>query len=698
MSDKIKNIQDNLLPAIFNARQNRNWKALIEAIGQNDESVAFLIEQVKNEVFLKTSSGIYLERNGSNFGVPKPEGVAISDEKYREYVPIMSYYPKQIASTIGKLLQLFFSEEYTNAYIETLNSAPYNLSDGYDLSYVVDNYKQEHVIFESNDFLDITNATAEEVVAVINRSVKHSFANVIEDNINKGNKYIRIYTNTIGREGFIEINGGVSNIFMHFEGFNVNAGNGTDTEWNITKVGDLMKYKYIGNMTPDLYKVEAGDLIASIIPGNMGCFEIERVDLGDQSVFFRNPFGTAIVSYTQSSSNEVKFIKPYRSNVYKRLTRALMWEINPNEFKIEIPTSPSIMNKKLQGAIHLNGMASKVDNIPSNTTLELNNIDGWENTGTFTAEWVVKIPNQYVTATGSVEEDPTLTKTKRSFKETIYSYNGIIGNILQNISPNLPDESKSLNYAIVSGVRSSYSVTLELSSPPNDISIGDQICVAGSGALDGTFTVSNILTTPDRILYTDYRANDSTTSGYVLMDVPGLDASGHIIYQRSASSVDTFLGAYIYDTTYPYTLRSEEDSLQLSVGLGEKTKIIKTSGLGSLPNNEGYLVFEYGTDKEEGPVKYFYISGDTIFIDSTYEFQHSHGVGAIINLCQFETQKIRSNDYATYITDPSVAVLAFINAVKELKAAGIGSEFIIRHPNQYYEGYNIYEKLFYSTL
>ncbi len=691
--NKITNIQDNLLPSFFNARQNTNWKALVEAIGQNDDNVALLIQQVKNEIFAKTADGIYLDRVGNNTGVIRPKDVGMQDDDYREYIPIMSYMPKQIKKTINELIKIYFSEECTNAYIDSTMPSPYNLDDGYTLKYKLDNQNEELIEFKTDDFVNIHAATADEIVSIINRTSRYAFANTIYDNINRV-EYVRIYTKTTGREGFIELTGGTSDIFLKFEGFNTYSGNGNDTQWFIDKVGNLMQFKYIGGTNPRIDKLEEGDIVLSLISNNDGSFIVESIDLSDQSIYFRNNFGYAPAGgyfYTQSSSDELKFAKPYRSNVYKRLSRALLWEISPNEFKIEIPSMPSIVKRELQGATHMNGLIARVTSVVSSTELTIDDITGWETSGTIDIEFIKKYPNQYINNSGVLSTDPLDIRTKSIYKKTKYGYNGIVGNTLQNITPALPSLYTEDDYTI-SAISRAGNITTVIFTTPHTIPNNSYILVTGvpgGGNFNGTFLVTSVGV--NSVTYLNYGINAVAASGTVLYENVGIADSGHIVYQLSLpDSTESFLGAYIYDPRHPYMVRGESDTLNNIIKAGDKKVFISILGTGNLPNSEGYLIVDHGLSTEEGPVKYTTISNTTVFIDSTYQFKYTHGVGSVLNLCDNNMQVVGNTSYAAYITDPSVAIARFKEAVLEIKAAGIGVDWIINYPNLYYAGYDIF--------
>ena len=59
------NIHDQM-PAIFNTRENPTWKALIDAIGQTDQDTLDLIENVREQFFVKTAARPYIDRLGAS--------------------------------------------------------------------------------------------------------------------------------------------------------------------------------------------------------------------------------------------------------------------------------------------------------------------------------------------------------------------------------------------------------------------------------------------------------------------------------------------------------------------------------------------------------------------------------------------------------------------------------------------------------
>jgi hypothetical protein len=168
----------------------------------------------------------------------------------------------------------------------------------------------------------------------------------------------------------LRISGGRANIALRFNGFIDNAGNGINTQWSISKVGDQTIFAYIGGTNPNLNTVQAGDIIIINLPGNEGSFVIKEVNLINNSVTFINLFST-IGTFTNLTANDVKFIRPNKYVAYTNAKRAMTWETVPGEITVEMPTSPPVVKRSLKGSSHINGVFSQMTNRNSNTSLDV---------------------------------------------------------------------------------------------------------------------------------------------------------------------------------------------------------------------------------------------------------------------------------------------------------------------------------------
>lgn len=418
--NKTDQIHD-LLPKHFNSKGNTNWKALIDALGEQDQDTANLVAEVRKQFFVKTASRPYLDRLAQNNKISRPRLVGMDDSSFRQYIPVLSYQPKQVKLIIDQLLDIFFFKESTTAFITTSRFQPFSLEDGWELEILVDEQFTDRVVFKASDFTDINNAAANEIVAAINRQTKYSYATAYYDSITK-NTFIRMFTNTVGSKGSLRLLGGRSNISLRFNGFIETAGNGSNTEWTVSKIGDEVTFKNTGGANPGVDQLREGDVAIIDLPGNFGSFVITSVDLVDNSFKFKSLFATVGI-FTNSSANDVKFIRPHKAVAYLNPRRAITWETSPGEITVEMPTSPPVVKRSLKGSTHLNGQFSQMINRVSDTSLTVEEAYLFPESGSFWLERVDAITSRILTPT----ENEVVVKTTNSrlhFQNDRYSYTG----------------------------------------------------------------------------------------------------------------------------------------------------------------------------------------------------------------------------------------------------------------------------------
>jgi hypothetical protein len=385
-----------LLPKHLGSRQNTNWKALVEALGQSDQQTADLVAEVRKQFFIKTASRPYLDRLAANSKIARPRLVGMDDQSFRQYIPVLSYQPKQVKLIIDQLLDIFFFKESTTAFITSDSFSPFSLKNGWELDFLVDEQYRERINFKPSDFTNIASANAEEIVSAINRQAKYCYATSYYDSITQ-NTFIRIFTNTVGSKGSLRVLGGRANVALRFDGFIFTAGNGSSTEWTVTKVGDEVTFQNTGGANAGIDQLETGNIVIIDIPGNQGSFEIIDVDLVNSSIKFKNLFGTPGV-FTQTSSDETKFIENKKFVAYLNPRRAMTWETSPGEITVEMPTSPPVVKRSLQGSIHVNGTFSQMTNRDSDTSLTVSDAFAFPESGSFYLEQVNEIVTRILTS------------------------------------------------------------------------------------------------------------------------------------------------------------------------------------------------------------------------------------------------------------------------------------------------------------
>lgn len=397
-----------LLPKHLGSRQNTNWKALAEALGQSDQQTADLVAEVRKQFFVKTASRPYLDRLAANSKIARPRLVGMDDPSFRQYIPVLSYQPKQVKLIIDQLLDIFFFKESTTAFITSDNFSPFSLKDTWELDILVDEQYRERITFKTSDFTDISAASADEIVSAINRQAKYCYATSYYDSITQ-NTFIRMFTNTVGSKGSLRILGGRANVALRFDGFISTAGNGSSTEWTVTKVGDEVTFQNTGGANAGVDQLKTGDIAIIDIPGNKGSFEIIDVDLVNSSIKFKNLFGTPGV-FTQTSADDTKFIENKKFVAYLNPRRAMTWETSPGEITVEMPTSPPVVKRSLQGSIHVNGTFSQMTNRDSDTSLTVSDAFAFPESGSFYLEQV----NEIVTRILTTSENQIISKKQNT--------------------------------------------------------------------------------------------------------------------------------------------------------------------------------------------------------------------------------------------------------------------------------------------
>jgi hypothetical protein len=479
---KIDRIHD-LLPRHLNSRQNTNWKGLIDAIGQQDQDTADLIVEVRKQLFVKTASRPYIDRLAANNKISRPRLVGMDDSSFRDYIPVLSYRPKQVKLIIDQLLDIFFFKESTTAFITSQTSAPFALQNGWELEYTVDENNSERIQFNSSDFTSIGAAGAAEVVSAINRQAKYSYATTYYDSVTK-NSYIRLFTKTVGSKGSLRILGGRGNIALEFNGFLTNAGNGANTQWSVSKVGDLTTLQYVGGASPGFDQLQVGDIVVSNLSGNAGSFTISNIDLTNSFIQYTNLFAT-VGSFTQTSVTDTKYIRPKKYVAYTNSRRAMTWETSPGEITVEMPTSPPVVKRSLKGSAHMNGTFGKMLNRDSDTSLTVDDASTFPNGGSFWLETVNEIQSRYLTPT---ENTLISNKFNGRLEGTPTKYTFTDRTVLVTTGDIQAGSAQILNLASTAGVAQGQSVIM--AGVPGytvvDSVVGNTINISQAATLTGT--------------------------------------------------------------------------------------------------------------------------------------------------------------------------------------------------------------------
>lgn len=87
---------------------NPNIRALLTAWAEGDDDVIAQISAAKDQLFVQTALSSFLDLLGSNVGVFRNPTFNLSDDTFRDLIPVLSYSPKQVKDTIIQILDIFF--------------------------------------------------------------------------------------------------------------------------------------------------------------------------------------------------------------------------------------------------------------------------------------------------------------------------------------------------------------------------------------------------------------------------------------------------------------------------------------------------------------------------------------------------------------------------------------------------------------
>jgi hypothetical protein len=149
-------------------------------------------------------------------------------------------------------------------------------------------------------------------------------------------------------------------------------------------------------------------------------------------------------------------------------------------------------------------------------------------------------------------------------------------------------------------------------------------------------------------------------------------------------------GSFLFSPTgVSYTVTKNVCALQQNIVAGSVVPTLTISGGEDIPDEPGVLIFDWGFEMEEQPVKYIgRPNANTLLLDPGHVFQQTHLIGANINVLLDDlkpaTPRTDGSDLAVYLTSPSVAREIVQNILKTLAAAGVVINFVLLLPEYKY--------------
>jgi hypothetical protein len=148
---------------------------------------------------------------------------------------------------------------------------------------------------------------------------------------------------------------------------------------------------------------------------------------------------------------------------------------------------------------------------------------------------------------------------------------------------------------------------------------------------------------------------------------------------------ENYIGSYCFNPKSGVSISSISAQVNQTITAGQPYTVIGATGSTvDFPDETGYIVFEFGTSNEEGPVRYLgRPSSNTLLLDASYVFKKTH-INSDITLLRSTKPyhpAVDGTDYATYLTGTVQGRLEAERLSNELAAAGIFISVIIVYPS-----------------
>lgn len=349
------------LRRIFNpAISGNNINSWLKSIAEGDDFLDNNAEALFKSLFAKTAEGEYLDIHGSNVGIPRPNGIGISDTAYRRIVTETPYFEIS-RNAILNVLDIYFDTSLTRAFVEAGVSENYTLEDGSVLDILIDEKRSYRITFNASDFSSISSITALELSSVISQKLKEknssAFALAYFDASGQTER-VRLFTNTLGSAGSVRITGGSANNSLQFNTL-ITTTESVTTELTIQNYtssvtrlsGITTRFTWTGGQNPGFEAVQEGDYVnvsgAQFNTNNQGSFTITNVVNGSISFsyFEINNANSVTQTLTISNVDNITFFRPTKQTVFNEQQYAALIEGVPGQSLVFIPATTSVIER-----------------------------------------------------------------------------------------------------------------------------------------------------------------------------------------------------------------------------------------------------------------------------------------------------------------------------------------------------------------
>lgn len=350
-----------LFPKYNKVGINKFITALLETLGELDDQVKVDIVEAKEQLFVTLADGSFLEALGSNKGVEKPNAAVLNlrDDDFRKLIPVLSTFPKQVRSTIVDLLDVFYGPVFSRANFTGANPELYNLGSIFNITGLVNIQKNSLNVtgsgtsftseLQAGDYIKAQtdgNTLFVRVARIINDS-QLTLASRYRGTTFTGNAvgYTPTTLSVTHENGTENID--ISPVFLQ-------TPSQATAEEIVLAINNIAK-NFTAQSLRDAF---AQEILVNIRTNTAGPLGFIQVDGGTLA---------PIVGFTIGDQVTVEDL-PVKTVVY---------EINPREIVVRLPSGVPAVRRDLKGSLHFHGnyegVVTSVDNIGKTITADFDN-------------------------------------------------------------------------------------------------------------------------------------------------------------------------------------------------------------------------------------------------------------------------------------------------------------------------------------
>jgi hypothetical protein len=651
-----KQEQYERLRKLFNsAIRGPNTDAMLWALANPAVNLVNNVEAIHDNVYIATAVDRYLDQRLADYNLVRPTKVGLSDDIFRK-IGISVINRKQVRDLLMSILRIMFGDELTQATAKSGNVEPYNLNNGDLLKLKFDGDEAIQIKFETSQFININAATAQEVADAITKSLRaqgktgRAFAK--DDG---SGAYVVIISDTEGPQSSVVVLGGRAQNELLFDKVRPTTG-GASTQWTVSLVsGGSLRFTWSAGANPSIGKVKVGDYVNIFASGfssvNKGTFTITKVKGGTvNNAYFEieNPVGVAEI-VQQGTVDGVLFFQPFKNSLTTKSRYAAIFQEEARLLEVFIPATTKVVRRDRKGASHIHE--------PVITT---ETYDPGKNEITD-----VTVPNP-----SSISDGNYFLLNSANNTNLYYVYFDKTGGNL--VDPAIP--SRTGIRVDISTATTATDVAVSAASAINNIIHFN--CSPPSGS---TFRICNAAVGA---------CNDVANGNVTGLSISVFQQGTNLVSTTSSSpNPDELLpdqeGPYTYDPSQSYVLSDIGTSSTATIS-PDSGRVIQVSNSANFPDEQGFLIIAYGTDKQEGPIPYLARpSNNTILLSPAYRIVNTHPSGTEVRLVA-KTGPVSidksGKDFPAYLTDVVAGRTYAEDLIKEVAATGINVVITILYP------------------